>query len=73
MNENTNFLNLALAKALGLETKNLIGFELIAKACEVPQVRATYLVRSADGLHKILQLYEIRPTGQIGQRVPEGG
>ena len=73
MNANTNFLNLALAKALGIETKNLLGFELIAKACEMPQVRATYLVRSPEGLHKILQLYELRPTGQIAQRVPEGG
>ena len=62
----SNFLNLAIAKALGLKTENLVEFDLEVRADKLPQVRATYLVRDADALVRVMQLYEIRPQGQIG-------
>jgi hypothetical protein len=67
----SNFIHLAIATALGLNPEGLVGFRLDCNAGEMPKVQATYLVRDGERLRRVLQLYEVRPTGTIGFSLPE--
>jgi hypothetical protein len=61
-----NELNRQLAAALGLRTADLTGFDLIVRAGALPLVRATHIVRSAEGLSSVTSMLELRPVDQVG-------
>lgn len=64
-----NQLNRQLAAALGLATENLAGFDLVVRPGAIPVVKATHIVRSAEGLVSVLSSFELKPVELVG---PEG-
>ena len=57
-------LNIALAHAVGITcTDRLAGFELKVSSGTLPLVRATFLLKDADGLRQVVHDFQLTPTG----------
>lgn len=54
-------INLALARSLGLETKNLRSFRLVVEPGALPVVYANYLVRDEGPLAETARSFRLQP------------
>lgn len=60
-------INLAIARALGVDTSNLRRLRLTLESCELPLLEATLLLRDGEGFAEVVTRYRLEPKYEPGQ------